>query len=113
MILPEHAGVANAIGAVVGQVTIRRSGTVTAPSEGLYRVHLHSGPQDFSTSDAALEILEQVLTEAARSEALAAGAEDVQVTARRDLRVAQAEAREVFLEGEITVEASGRPRIAI
>ncbi|MBZ8118002.1 hydantoinase/oxoprolinase family protein [Roseovarius sp. LXJ103] len=113
MILPEHAGVANAIGAVVGQVTIRRSGTVTAPSEGLYRVHLESGPQDFTTSDAALEMLEQALTEAARGEALAAGAEDIQVTARRDLRTAQAEARQVFLEGEITVEASGRPRIAI
>ncbi|MFY9238839.1 MAG: hydantoinase/oxoprolinase family protein [Roseovarius sp.] len=113
MILPEHAGVANAIGAVVGQVTIRRSGTVTAPSEGLYRVHLDSGPQDFTSSDAALEMLEQILTAAARGEALAAGAEDIQVTARRDLRVAQAEAREVFLEGEITVEASGRPRIAI
>jgi N-methylhydantoinase A/oxoprolinase/acetone carboxylase beta subunit len=34
MILPEHAGVANAIGAVVGRVTMRRSGTVTSPGEG-------------------------------------------------------------------------------
>ncbi|MEO0921355.1 MAG: hydantoinase/oxoprolinase family protein, partial [Pseudomonadota bacterium] len=32
-ILPEHAGVANAIGAVVGRVTIRRTGTVTSPSD--------------------------------------------------------------------------------
>ena len=34
MILPEHAGVANAIGAVVGRLTLRRSGTVTSPAEG-------------------------------------------------------------------------------
>ena len=40
MVLPEHAGVANAIGAVVGRLTLRRAGTVTSPSEGLFRVHL-------------------------------------------------------------------------
>jgi hypothetical protein len=113
MILPEHAGVANAIGAVVGRVTIRRSGTVTSPSEGVFRVHLDSGPVDYRSADAALAALQQSLEDASRAEALAAGAEDIHVTATRDLRTATAEAREVFLEGEITVEASGRPRIAV
>ncbi|QIE46323.1 hydantoinase/oxoprolinase family protein [Pseudohalocynthiibacter aestuariivivens] len=113
MILPEHAGVANAIGAVVGRVTIRRSGTVTSPSEGLYRVHLDSGPADFGTAEEALSTLQTMLEASARQEAEAAGAEDIQVSATRDLRTAKAEAREVFLEGEITVEASGRPRIAV
>ena len=37
MVLSEHAGVANAIGAVVGRVTFRKSATITSPSEGLYR----------------------------------------------------------------------------
>ena len=36
VILPEHAAVANAIGAVVGRITVRRSGTITAPSEGIF-----------------------------------------------------------------------------
>jgi hypothetical protein len=112
MILPEHAGVANAIGAVVGRVTIRRSGTVTSPSEGLYRVHLNTGPEDHRDASAALDALQAALEAAARADAVAAGAEDIQITAVRDLRTAQAEARQVFLEGEITVEASGRPRIA-
>jgi len=112
MILPEHAGVANAIGAVVGRVTIRRSGTVTSPSEGLYRVHLDTGLQDFTTAEEALATLQGVLESGARADAEAAGAEDIQVSASRALRTAKAEAREVFLEGEITVEASGRPRIA-
>ena len=113
MILPEHAGVANAIGAVVGRVTIRRSGTVTSPAEGVYRVHLESGPEDHRAADQALDALQAALEEAARADALAAGAEDIHVSATRDLRTATAEAREVFLEGEITVEASGRPRIAV
>ncbi len=112
MILPEHAGVANAIGAVVGRVTIRRMGTVTSPAEGKFRVHLDTGPEDFGNADAAMASLQETLEYEARREAELAGAEDIYLTATRDVRSAKAEAREVFLEAEITVEASGRPRIA-
>lgn len=111
-ILPEHGGVANAIGAVVGRVTMRRQGTVTAPSEGRFRVHFETGPIDFAESEAALKALEDYLTEQAKSDAEASGAEDIHVHAERDVKVAEAEAREVFIEAVITVEASGRPRIA-
>lgn len=111
MILPKHAGVANAIGAVVGRITMRQSGTVTSPAEGKYRVHLAEGPQDYSDADAAMALLETVLTETARAEAQAAGAEDIQIDVRRDIRTAGVEAREIFIEAEITVEASGRPRV--
>lgn len=113
MILPEHAGVANAIGAVVGRVTIRRSGTVTSPAEGKYRVHLETGPEDYAASEVAMQALQSALEAEARAEAEAAGAVDIHVTASRDVKQAQAEARQVFLEAEITVEASGRPRIAV
>jgi len=113
MILPEHAGVANAIGAVVGQVTFRKSGTVTSPSEGKYRVHLESGPEDFNLAEAAMNRLEAELRQEAEREARAAGAADIHVTCRRDIRRAQVEAREVFIEALLTVEASGRPRVAI
>lgn len=112
MILPEHAGVANAVGAVVGRVTMRKSGTVTSPSEGRYRVHLDSGPEDFGEADAAMDRLEQVLRDAAEDDARASGAEDIRVAVTRDVKTAQAEAREVFIEAVLTVEASGRARIA-
>lgn len=112
MILPEHAGVANAIGAVVGRVSMRRTGTVTAPAEGKFRVHLESGPQDFMERDAALAALEHALSEEARGAAEAAGADDIQVHVARDVKTAQLEAREVFVEATLTVEASGRPRVA-
>lgn len=112
MILPEHAGVANAIGAVVGRVTMRRSGTVTSPSEGRFRVHLDTGPEDFGAAAPALARLEAVLRSEAEELAMTAGAEGVQVTIERDIRTARAEAREVFVEATLTVEASGRPRVA-
>ena len=113
MILPEHAGVANAIGAVVGRVTIRQSGTVTSPAEGKYRVHLETGPEDHSNADAAIQALQAALEKEAQAEAAAAGAEDVHTHATCAIRSAQAEGREVFLEAEISVEVTGRPRVAV
>ena len=112
MILPKHAGVANAIGAVVGRVTMRKSGTITSPSEGLYRVHLDTGPKDFGDAETALASLEELLTDAARLDAQNAGADDIQIRVERDIRKATAESREVFVEATLTVEAAGRPRVA-
>ena len=111
-ILPEHGGVANAIGAVVGRVTMRRQGTVTAPSEGRYRVHFETGPEDHNDSEAALSALENHLRAQALADAHGSGAEDIHVHAERDVTMAQADGRDVFIEAVITVEASGRPRIA-
>jgi N-methylhydantoinase A/oxoprolinase/acetone carboxylase beta subunit len=111
-ILPEAGGVANAIGAVVGRVTVRRQGVVTAPGEGRFRVHRVAGPEDFADREAALACLEAELTAQARAEVEAAGAGEVRIAVTRDIRVAEAENREMFLEATVVVEASGRPRIA-
>ena len=113
MILPLDGGVANAIGAVVGRIIMRRSGTITTPSEGRYRVHLESGPEDFIEKVVAFQRLEDGLRAAATKAALVAGANDIEVAIDRDIKTAQVEAREIFVEATITVEASGRPRIAI
>jgi hypothetical protein len=113
MILPEHAAVANAIGAVVGQVTFRRSGVVTAPSEGKYRVHLETGPEDFTDPSKAMASLETHLRAGAEDDARAAGAADIVVVCRSDIKRAQIESRDVFIEAILTVEASGRPRVAV
>ena len=111
-ILPEHSGVANAIGAVTGRVTMRKSGTVTAPAEGKFRVHLEEGPEDFSNAEEAMARLETRLSADARGDAEASGAEGIQVRVSRDVKTAEAEGREVFIEAMIAVEATGRPRIA-
>ncbi|MDW4498190.1 hydantoinase/oxoprolinase family protein [Sulfitobacter sp. D35] len=111
-IVPDHAAVANAIGAVVGRIDMRRSGTVTVPGEGRFRVHLATGPQDFPDLESALELLESVLRDEARAAAMDAGAGEVAVQATRDVRSAGVEGREVVVEARIEVEAVGRPRVA-
>lgn len=112
MVLPQHAGVANALGAVVGQIAMRLAGTVTSPAEGRFRVHLETGPSDYASEADALAALEHQLTLRACAAALEAGAEDVRLTVERDIRRSEIEGREMFVEAELRVIASGRPRIA-
>lgn len=112
MILPEHAGVANAIGAVVGRVAMRQSLSVTSPAEGSYRVHFESGPVDYGAQTEALEAVEAHLSACTRSDAIAAGATDIEIVVSRNIKVVRVEARDVFVEASIEVEASGRPRFA-
>ena len=112
MVLPEHAGVANAIGAVVGQISMRLSGLVTSPAEGRYTAHLPDGPQGFSTRDDALAAMESHLVGETRARARAAGAEDLHMDTVRDIREADIEGRRMFIEAELVVTASGRPRVA-
>lgn len=112
MVLPEHTGVANAIGAVVGRVTMRRSGSLSSPSEGVLRVHLEAGNEDFSEWEPAMARLIEALQGEAVSAAEASGAEDIHVDVERDVRQAEIEGKNVFIEAFVTVQASGRPRIA-
>jgi N-methylhydantoinase A/oxoprolinase/acetone carboxylase beta subunit len=112
MILPEHAGVANAIGAVVGQISQRATGLVTSPGEGRFTIHLPEGLTSYNDRNSALDALEAALTAEATTRARAAGAEDLRLTASRDIREAEVEGRSMFIEATVTVTASGRPRVA-
>jgi N-methylhydantoinase A/oxoprolinase/acetone carboxylase beta subunit len=112
MILPEHAGVANAIGAVVGQISMRKSGQITSAGEGRYRVHFLDGPKDYNNLENALNELEAQLGAQAEHDARKSGAEGVRLHVEREIRNATVEGKNVFVEAEIRAVASGRPRIA-
>jgi N-methylhydantoinase A/oxoprolinase/acetone carboxylase beta subunit len=112
MILPEHAGVANAIGAVVGQVTQRITGLVSSPAEGRFVAHLAAGLKAFPDREAALQAMEDALVADVTTRALMAGAAEARVTVARDVREAMVEGRAMFVEAVVTATASGRPRVA-
>ena len=112
VILPEYAGVANAIGAVVGKIVMRESGVISSPSEGKYLVHLDGKPVNFTSEAEALKVLEEKLTEKSIQKAKEAGAENVTVNIDREIKTANIENRTVFVEANVLVEASGRPRIS-
>ena len=113
MILPAHAGVANAIGAVVGQVSMTATGIVTAPGPGIFAAHLPDGPKRFATRDQALEALESHLITEARARARAAGVEEIRLSVARDISEIEIEGQPMFIEAKLMVTAQGRPRIAV
>ncbi len=111
-VVPEHADVANAVGAVVGRVRIARSVTITCPGEGRFRAHLHDGAQDFPSFAAARAAAEATLDTATRAAAAEAGAAEVHVTLTADIRGATVEGKSMLVEATITATATGRPRLA-
>ncbi len=112
MVLPAHGGVANAIGAVVGQVRMQATGTVTSAGEGVFAAHLPDGPQTFSDRDTAVATLEAALRAQAEAAVRASGVEEIRFSVTQDIAEAEIENRTMFIEATLRVEASGRPRIA-
>jgi archaeosine-15-forming tRNA-guanine transglycosylase len=68
--------------------------------------------QSFTTAAAALDALEAALRAEAETRARTAGAEDLRVLVKRDVKEAEIEGRSMFIEATINVTASGRPRVA-
>ena len=112
MLVPDHADVANAIGAVVGQVQMQASGTVTSPGAGAFKVHLAGDVQSYSSRDAALSAICAALTAQATAAARGAGVEDISLHVAQDITEVEVEGQPMFIEAKIRVTAQGRPRIA-
>ncbi|MCL5777418.1 hydantoinase/oxoprolinase family protein [Limibaculum sp. FT325] len=111
-VIPGHADVANAVGAVAGQVRITRQATLTQPAEDRFRLHLAAGTRDFAGFEDARRAAETALEAEVRAAATLAGAAEVALTRRWEVREAEIEGRRVIVEAELIATATGRPRIA-
>jgi N-methylhydantoinase A/oxoprolinase/acetone carboxylase beta subunit len=112
VVVPEDAGVANALGAVVGQVRVTVTATVSQPKEGLFRAAAGDQVTDFTDETKALDHAERVVRKAALDAAIAAGTDTAEIEVTRDIRAATVESQRTFVEAVIAATASGRPRIA-
>jgi N-methylhydantoinase A/oxoprolinase/acetone carboxylase beta subunit len=114
--IPEHAAVANAIGAVVGSVMQRVHALVVPDAETeTFRVHLPDEVSTFRRLDAAIQHAEERAGALATQGARLAGAREVRLQVERQDRtapVAEDWGDELFLETHILAIAVGRPRIA-
>ena len=111
-LIAEHAGVANAVGAVVGRVSVKAQANLTQPSEGRYRLHLESGAEDFTDLEQALANAERATETEARRKALEAGAAEVKVRHDREIKRTVADGKDIFISASVSATASGRPRMA-
>lgn len=108
--IPEHADVANAVGAVAGQVEVKIEVTILSPDGDRFDIIFGGAPKVAVNEEQAFERAESLAANAAREAALAAGADDPRLTLRRTARRAAIEGREVLVEGCVTAVATGRPR---
>lgn len=111
-VIPADADVANALGAVVGQVRVTVAALVAQPEEGRFRVSSPAGVADFRDEDAALAHAESVVADLAAKKAQEAGATEAELALARDIRAATIEGQRRFIEATVVATAGGRPRIA-
>ena len=111
-VVPEHAGVANAVGAVVGGVRVQAAGTITTPDDGVYRLFAGESPRDFPDLETATTHARSMLEVQAHKGAIDAGAREVELSIEQRDAVAVVEGRETLVERTVTAVASGRPRFA-
>ncbi|MET3645786.1 hydantoinase/oxoprolinase family protein [Phyllobacterium ifriqiyense] len=111
-IVPVDTDVANALGAVVGQVRVSLEAHISQPVEGLYRVMAGEAVQDFQLEDDSIAFAESTLKNQVQRLALEAGTDEPHITIIRNISAATVEDQRKFIEAVLIATASGRPRIA-
>jgi N-methylhydantoinase A/oxoprolinase/acetone carboxylase beta subunit len=113
LLIPPHAEVANAVGAVVGGIVLRQQVLITPLDEGgMLRLHLPEGMHDFSLLDEAVAYAEERMIPWMEERARQAGADVVEVHMARQDREVQVRVGwgdRVYLGSDLTFTAVGRP----
>ncbi|CAM5517230.1 N-methylhydantoinase A/oxoprolinase/acetone carboxylase beta subunit [Aquamicrobium terrae] len=112
-VVPPDTDVANALGAVVGQVRVSAEARVSQPKEGLFRVSAGADIRDFTEEAPALAAAEADARAIAMERARQAGTDEAEIGVARDIRASVVEGQRMFVEAHIVATASGRPRIAV
>jgi len=110
LVLPPYAEVANAVGAVLGQVSQRVHLTISQPVRGVFRVFTSDGPRDFDTLLPAITLAQELASAEALERALDAGAASATVVLSRwNNQVNNDIDGNMFFEARVTATASGPP----
>ena len=113
LLVPPHAEVCNAVGAVADGVLQRARILINAPGEGRYRLHLPDGVRDFAKRDEARALARETAREMAREQAIAAGTPAPEIELEEIERQAEVIGGDpIFVEAEVIATAVGRPRLA-
>jgi hypothetical protein len=109
-VVPQHADVANAIGAITSHVEIKRQLRIVAHTEGGFVIDGLAGAPHFSQFEAADTHARQALVEMVRSHGRAAGTSAGQVKLHTQDRIpTTADGRQIFIERLIQARLRGKP----
>lgn len=110
--IPEEADVANAVGAVVGQVRATVTVFVTTPEEGIFIVNGAGASERFVDQQEAFGVARRRAETMALESARANGAEEPAAVLREEIDAPEVEGSRKLIEARFIASASGRPRIA-
>ncbi|WP_137130663.1 hydantoinase/oxoprolinase family protein [Rhizobium sp. FY34] len=110
-VIPADADVANAIGAVVGNVRSSVMVTVASMAQGGFLVSGLGAPLVFDDEQHALDEARRLGCEAVEQLAVTNGAGEVAISLREEIDEPEVEGTRRLVEARITATASGRPRI--
>lgn len=111
VVVPEHADVANAIGAVVGRVRMSQVATISSPQHGLYLVHVGAAPETVTTIDAARAVATTSLTVELERLMRDAGAPVYEVAWEWQQSTADVAGTPMIVEASLTATGTGRPQV--
>ncbi len=112
--VPEHADVANAIGAVAGEVRIQRQVLVTSTDGGnSFNLFTEGGTRVFADEALAIGEARSSLSRIVEALALEAGADDPLINADVQIDAPEVDGSRHFVEARIIVTATGRPRFVL
>ena len=110
LIVPEHASVANAVGAITGGVSVVRGLTIAATDDGRFRVEGVTGTPVFAEVEEATVCAADHLERVVRGIGEQAGATDVEVTVTTmDRAAALADGEACFLGRRVEARLLGSP----
>jgi len=112
LVIPSHAEVANAVGAVTGSVIQQVRVTIQPMGDDMFRLHLPEGVRDFSTLAEGVQHAEESMRALVERMAREAGAEHVDVRVQREDKTAPVRGVRIYLGTEMRFTATGRPSLA-
>lgn len=112
-VIPPHADVANAIGAIASQVRVMRKIKISPNEHGLYEIHGLVGHRAFGELSEATQVVADQLAEEVRQEAYSAGTrqQNVSMTAQ-DRIVELADGETLFVGRNVTAQLVGAPDLS-
>ncbi|MBB4066905.1 hydantoinase/oxoprolinase N-terminal domain-containing protein [Gellertiella hungarica] len=110
--IPDDADVANAIGAVVGQVRASVTVFVTSPDEGIFVVNGAGVSVRLTSQEESFALARARAEKAALEQARLNGADEPVVDLRAEVDAPEIEGSRKLIEARFIATASGRPRIA-
>jgi len=110
--IPGDSDVANAIGAVVGQVKASVTVFITMPEEGIFIINGGGDSLRLFNEDDSFATARQRAAEAALAQARLNGADEPVVSVVEEIDAPEVEGQRKLIEARFIATASGRPRIA-